>query len=137
MAGFAIEQHGDLETIRAASRKAMEFAKYATELQRVECRVNELWVSTKCGESDTTSGIAANPTVGNAFDKLWEAGATTLFGETTEITGGEHIVMERCATPETRARFKAFFDRYAKVVDDHKTTTSATPSLPRAISRAA
>ena len=119
--GFAIEQHGDLETICSASRKAKEFMHFATELQRTECKVNELWVSTKCGESDTTSGIAANPTVGNAFDKLWEKGATTLFGETTEITGGEHLVMERCANDEVRAQFKAFFDRYAKVVDDHKT----------------
>ncbi len=121
VAGFAIEKHGDLSTICEASRTAKEFVHYATELQRVECRINELWVSTKCGESDTTSGIAANPTVGNAFDKLWKAGATTLFGETTEITGGEHLVMERCATPEVRNKFKAFFDRYAKVVDDHKT----------------
>ena len=119
--GFAIEQHGDLETICSASRKAKEFMHFATELQRTECKVNELWVSTKCGESDTTSGIAANPTVGNAFDKLWEQGATTLFGETTEITGGEHLVMERCATPDVKAKFKFFFDRYAKVVDDHKT----------------
>lgn len=119
--GFAIEQHGDFETICSASRKAKEFMHFATELQRTECQVSELWVSTKCGESDTTSGIAANPTVGNAFDKLWEKGATTLFGETTEITGGEHLVMERCANDEVRAKFKFFFDRYAKVVDDHKT----------------
>ena len=119
--GFGIEQHGDLETICTASRKAKEFMHFASELQRTECKVNELWVSTKCGESDTTSGIAANPTVGNAFDKLWEKGATTLFGETTEITGGEHLVMERCANAEVSAKFKFFFDRYAKVVDDHKT----------------
>ena len=119
--GFAIEQHGDLETICSASRKAKEFMHFATELQRTECKVNELWVSTKCGESDTTSGIASNPTVGNAFDKLWEMGATTLFGETTEITGGEHLVAARCATEDVRKKFMGFFDRYAKVVDDHKT----------------
>ena len=52
MAGFGIEQHGDLETIRATSLKAKEFVHYATELQRTECCVDELWVSTKCGESD-------------------------------------------------------------------------------------
>ena len=121
VAGFAIEKNGDLATICAASRTAKEFLQLATEQQRVECGVQELWVSTKCGESDTTSGIASNPTVGNAFDKLWEAGATTLFGETTEITGGEHIVAARCANEDVRARFMFFFDRYAKLVDDHKT----------------
>jgi (2R)-sulfolactate sulfo-lyase subunit beta len=120
VAGFSIEQNGDFATICAASRKAKEFVHYASELRREPCDVKDLWVSCKCGESDTTSGIASNPTVGNAFDKLWEAGATTVFGETTEITGGEHLVMERCANDEVRAKFKFFFDRYAKVIDDHK-----------------
>lgn len=121
VAGFSIEKNGDINTIAAASRKAKEFVQMVTDYQRVECDVKDLWVSCKCGESDTTSGIAANPTVGNAFDKLWEAGATTLFGETTELTGGEHLVAARCANDEVRAIFKFFFDRYAKVVDEHKT----------------
>lgn len=118
--GFSIEKNGDFSTIAAASRKAKEYMHQVSQYQRVECDVQELWVSCKCGESDTTSGLASNPTVGNAFDKLWEKGATTLFGETTEITGGEHLVLERCANDEVRAQFKFFFDRYAKVVDDNK-----------------
>lgn len=122
VAGFGIELNGDINTIAKASRKAKEFLQAATEIQKVECKVSELWVSCKCGESDTTSGIGANPTVGNAFDKLWEAGATTLFGETTEITGGEHLVAARCANDKVRSEFMAYFDRYAKVVDEHKTS---------------
>lgn len=121
VAGFAIEQHGDLSTIASASRKALEFLQYATELQREPCDVKDLWVSCKCGESDTTSGIAANPTVGNAFDKLYENGNTLLFGETTELTGGEHLVAARCINDEVRAQFQASFDRYAAVVEAHKT----------------
>ncbi len=120
VAGFSIEQHGDLETICSASRKAKEFVQFATELQRVECDVKELWVSTKCGESDTTSGLATNPTVGNAFDKLYAHGNTLLFGETTEITGGEQLVAARCRTPKIRDQFMAMFDRYAAVVEAHK-----------------
>lgn len=122
VAGFAIEQNGDFNTICAASRKAKEFMHQASEIQRTECDVSELWVSTKCGESDTTSGIATNPTVGNTYDKLYEMGATILFGETTELTGGEHLVLERCVNDEVRQKFQFFFDRYAKVVDDHKTS---------------
>lgn len=121
VAGFAIEQNGDLSTICAASRKAKEFMHYAGEIQRTECSVKELWVSTKCGESDTTSGIASNPTVGNAFDKLYANGNTLLFGETTELTGGEHLVAARCRTPEIREKFQFMFDRYAALVDRHKT----------------
>jgi len=122
VAGFSIEKNGDLNTICAASRKAKELLQWATELQRTECDVKELWVSTKCGESDTTSGIATNPTVGNAYDKLYEKGATLLFGETTELTGGEHLVLERCINDQVRKDFQFYFDRYAKVVDDHKTS---------------
>lgn len=120
--GFSIEQNGQLNTICSASRKAQEFVQMATEYQRTECDVSELWVSTKCGESDTTSGIATNPTVGNAYDKLYEKGATLLFGETTELTGGEHLVLERCINDEVRKDFQFYFDRYAKVIDDHKTS---------------
>jgi len=120
--GFAIEQNGQFNTICSASRKAQEFVQMATEYQRTECDVSELWVSTKCGESDTTSGIATNPTVGNAYDKLYEKGTTLLFGETTELTGGEHLVLERCVNEAVRKDFQFYFDRYAKVVDDHKTS---------------
>lgn len=119
--GFWIEQNGDHNTICAASRKAREFVQYASELQRESCRVDELWVSTKCGESDTTSGCASNPTVGNAFDKLYAAGCTLLFGETSELTGGEHLVAERCASPEVREQFQKMFDRYSDMIDRHKT----------------
>lgn len=121
VAGFAIEKNGDFNTICAASRKAMEFMQLASEYQRTECDVKELWVSTKCGESDTTSGIATNPTVGNAYDKLYDKGNTLLFGETTELTGGEHLVLERCINDQVRKDFQFFFDRYMKVVEDHKT----------------
>ena len=120
--GFAIEQNGDFNTICAASRKAMEYVQWASEIQRTECDISEIWVSTKCGESDTTSGIATNPTVGNAYDKLYEKGSTLLFGETTEVTGGEHLIKERCINDEVRKQFQFFFDRYAKLVDEKKTS---------------
>ncbi len=119
--GFWIEQNGDHATIAAASRKAKEFVHYATALSRVECPLSDLWVSTKCGESDTTSGCGSNPTVGNAFDKLYAHGTTLCFGETTELTGGEHLVAARCATPEVRAQFMAMFDRYQDVINRFKT----------------
>ena len=86
------------------------------ELRPVECPISDLWVSTKCGESDTTSGCGSNPTVGSAFDKLEPLGVTMCFGETTEITGGENIVADRCATPEVREKFMKMFNRYQEVV---------------------
>ena len=120
--GYGIEQNGDINTIAKASRKAKELVQAATSIQREECPMSELWVSCKCGESDTTSGIASCPTVGNAFDKLWKNGNTLLFGETTELTGGEHLVSARCKNDEVRKQFHFFFDRYAALIDKFKTS---------------
>ena len=118
---FAIEQNGDIQTIANASRAAYRMVKHATSLKKTKAPLVDLWVSTKCGESDTTSGLGSCPTVGDSFDKLWENGNTLVFGETTELTGGEHLVKARCRTPEIAAQFQAMFDRYQRVVDANKT----------------
>ena len=119
---FGIEQHGDHDTILRASKAAKEYVQWASELRREERPLKELWVSTKCGESDTTSGCGANPTVGNAFDKLYPHGVTLVFGETTELTGGEHLVAARCRNDEVRKKFQFMFDRYQDVINRHKTS---------------
>jgi (2R)-sulfolactate sulfo-lyase subunit beta len=120
--GFGIEGHGDHETILRASGAAREYVQWASEKQRESCPIDELWVSTKCGESDTTSGCGANPTVGNAFDKLYTLGNTLVFGETSELTGGEHIVAARCRTPAVSERFMFMFNRYQEMIGRHKTS---------------
>ncbi len=120
--GFGIEGHGDSDVIMRASKKAKEFVHYATSLERVECPISDLWVSTKCGESDTTSGCGSNPTVGNAFDKLHPLKTTLCFGETSEITGGEHIVADRCANDKVKERFMFMFNRYQEMINRWKTT---------------
>ncbi|MGZ5032352.1 MAG: UxaA family hydrolase [Usitatibacter sp.] len=119
---FGIEQHGDHDTIMRASKAAKQYVQWASELRREERPLKDLWVSTKCGESDTTSGCGANPTVGNAFDKLYPHGVTLVFGETTELTGGEHLVAARCRNDEVRKKFQFMFDRYQAVIERHKTS---------------
>jgi (2R)-sulfolactate sulfo-lyase subunit beta len=122
VAGFSIEGHGDISTIASASHKAREFVQWASEKQRESCRIEELFVSTKCGESDTTSGLASCPTVGNLIDKLDPLGATTCFGETSELTGAEEVCANRAATPEIKQKFMEIFNAYQTVIDRHKTS---------------
>ncbi|OUM94199.1 MAG: D-galactarate dehydratase [Thermobacillus sp. ZCTH02-B1] len=112
VAAFSIERVGDLETIRRASLKAKEFVQWASELQREPIELKDLTVSIKCGESDTTTGLASCPTVAQAVDRLVDAGATVIFGETSELTGGEHLIADRCATPELREKFMALYNDY-------------------------
>lgn len=109
---FSIEGNGDFETIRAASWKAKEYVQWATELQREPIELKDLTISIKCGESDTTTGMGSCPTVSQAVDRLVDAGATVFFGETSELTGGEHLIRERMATPELQERFMAIYDDY-------------------------
>ncbi|MBU2957885.1 UxaA family hydrolase [Paracoccus sp. 1_MG-2023] len=120
--GFSIEQKGDFETIRQASWQAKEYVHWATELQKEDCPISELWVSTKCGESDTTTGLSSCPTVGNMYDKLLPHGLYGCFGETSEITGAEHICEKRAATPEAAAKFKKIWQAYSDdVIFAHQT----------------
>ncbi|MCV0397972.1 MAG: UxaA family hydrolase [Rhizobiaceae bacterium] len=122
VAGFSIEQNGDLKTIMDASRKAKEFVHYASELQREECSISELWISTKCGESDTTTGLGSCPTVGNMYDKLLPEGIYGCFGETSEITGAEHIAKARAINPEVGERWYRMWKAYQDdVIEAHKT----------------
>lgn len=130
VAGFSIEQNGDLKTIMDASRKAKEFVHYATELQREECSVSELWVSTKCGESDTTTGLGSCPTVGNMYDKLLPEGIYGCFGETSEITGAEHICKQRAATPEVGERWYRMWKAYQDEVIEANKVDDLSESQP-------
>jgi (2R)-sulfolactate sulfo-lyase subunit beta len=116
VAGFHIERSGDLRTIERAARQAQAFVQYATELRREPFPVNKLLMSTKCGESDTTTGLASCPTVGRVFERLEKAGATMIFGETSELTGGEDIVASRCTSPRVRAGFNRMFEGYTNLI---------------------
>ncbi|HXC37115.1 MAG TPA: UxaA family hydrolase [Candidatus Acidoferrales bacterium] len=121
VAGFSIERHGDIQTIANASRKAKEYLQCASELQRTECKFNELYISVKCGESDTTTGLSSCPTVGNVPDKACAMGGTASFGETSELTGGEHIVKAKAANAKVVAQFTAMFQDYTDMIMKEKT----------------
>jgi len=110
--GFSIEGNGDITTTMKASKKAQEFSQWASEKQREECPLSDLWISVKCGESDTTSGLASNPTVGNLMDKLEPHGVHLCFGETSELTGAEKVCAARGKTPEATEKFMKTWSEY-------------------------
>lgn len=112
VAKFSTSGNGDLKTIETASRKAAEFVSYATSLKRKPCDMSELFVGLKCGESDTTSGIASNPAVGVVADKLVEQGASLVFGETPELTGAEDVVARKFASKQLADEFMQVWQNY-------------------------
>jgi len=120
VAGFSIEGKGDIRTIAEASYCAKEMLQEATELQRTECDLSELYISVKCGESDTTTGLASCPTVGNLIDKHCANKGTASFGETTELTGAEHIVASKAINEVVRNQFMSAFTDYSNLVFSQK-----------------
>ena len=119
--GFSIEGLGDITTTMKASKKAQEFVQWASEKQREECPLKDLWISVKCGESDTTSGLASNPTVGNLMDKLEPSGVHLCFGETSEITGAEKICASRAKDEKAKKKFLETWNNYNNFILENKT----------------
>ncbi len=83
----------------------------ASKIRREPFDLSHLTLAVKCGASDTTSGIAGNPVIGNLYDRIVEAGGTALLGENTEIVGAEHILAKRAINDDVA-------NRILKVADD-------------------
>jgi (2R)-sulfolactate sulfo-lyase subunit beta len=115
--GFSIERFGDLKTQSAAARVAQHMLQDASELQREPIEREELTISIKCGESDTTTGLGSCPTVSQVVDGHVNSGGTIIFGETSELTGGEHLIAARCADEQVRRRFQAMYDAYIAEIE--------------------
>lgn len=115
--GFSIERFGDLKILSAAARVAQQMLQDASELEREPIKRQELTISIKCGESDTTTGLGSCPTVSQVVDRHVNVGGTVIFGETSELTGGEHLIAARCADEQVRRRFQAMYDAYIEEIE--------------------
>jgi (2R)-sulfolactate sulfo-lyase subunit beta len=115
--GVSIEGKGDLKVIEAASRIAQRFLQDSTELVREPVEYGDMIMSIKCGESDPTSGLGSCPTTSEAVDRWVEAGGTVFFGETSELTGGEHLIADRCIDDACRLAFQNTYDKYMEIIE--------------------
>lgn len=116
LASFIIQRDGGtISLIEKATRAAREMVVAASMLRREEFPITELILATECGGSDPTSGIAANPVIGELSDLLVEMGATSILSETTEFIGAEEILAARAKTPEIHDRILDIVARY----EDH------------------
>ena len=97
------EAGGTTAAVEAGVELATEL-RAEVRVEREPCDVSELRFGVECGGSDATSGIAANPAVGVACDRLVEDGGTATFSETPEFIGAEHILAGRCADESVRER---------------------------------
>lgn len=93
------KEGGTVNTIHKALKLASVMVQEASACCREPVDISELSLAIECGGSDATSGLAANPVMGRISDSLVDAGGTTMFSETPEVIGAEHILAKRAATP--------------------------------------
>jgi altronate dehydratase large subunit len=111
------EVGGSIKAIERGTEVARELKKHLDSMQPVEVPIARLRIGVKCGGSDSTSGMASNPALGAASDKLIAAGGTVVISETTEIIGAEHVLAARCATPEVAEQLYEFVGRFEREIE--------------------
>ncbi len=109
---LSIRDAGGTRTALDAGADVCEDLNHAIkDARREEADASELVFGVECGGSDATSGIAANPSVGNACDRLIADGGTASFSETPEFIGAEHLLADRCVDETVRERLLARVER--------------------------
>lgn len=91
---------GTLKAEMEGVKIAREMAQELAQMKRQEADISSLILSIECGGSDTTSGLASNPAAGYVSDKIVDLGGTSMFSETTELIGAEHIFARRAVSKE-------------------------------------
>jgi altronate dehydratase large subunit len=97
------EEGGTIKSMEKGVRLLQKMAMKIGELKRERFPLSKLTLAVECGGSDATSGLAANPAVGVAADKIIEEGGTVIFTEPQEMIGTQHILARR-AVNENVAR---------------------------------
>lgn len=102
---LGLQEAGNTMALTAAgARVAADLVVAASAQMREPCAFSDLVIAVECGGSDTTSGLAGNPTVGLFADHFIDAGGTIILSEPAEFMGGEHILAERAVDPEDGKR---------------------------------
>ena len=95
---------GAVEATARAMRVALEMHRQISAQAREEVPVSELVLGLNCGTSDTTSGISSNKAVGFCSDLVIDQGGRSILAETTEMMGGEAVLVARAANPRVAQR---------------------------------
>jgi altronate dehydratase large subunit len=104
------DEGGTTKAIARGCELAAEMVRRAGAEVRRPVPLSELTLGTECGGSDAWSGVTANPVIGQAADRLVEAGGTVILSETTELIGAEHVLERRARDAEVAAGIRRIVD---------------------------
>lgn len=98
------DMKGTQNSINTGISLARSLRERADAVELSEGDIDELIVGIKCGGSDTSSGLASNPSVGRAADLLVKKGATAVAGELIELITCEDILKKRAVNDEVKEK---------------------------------
>lgn len=98
---------GLIAATEKATREAARISRELSDLEREEVPLSKLLLSTECGTSDTTSGLASNPATGVCADKLIDAGGRVILAECSEWMGCEEWLTSRAVNEDVAERILA------------------------------
>lgn len=108
------EAGGTTATIEEGVRLAKPLAELVASTPRETCDLSSLILATKCGGTDATSGLAANPAVGYLADWVVGKGGSAILSELSELVGTEDILAGRAVSPEVA---KKVYDAIYEIED--------------------
>ena len=104
-------------TLERAQNIVQKRIEEINRYSRSECSARHLLIGTECGASDSFSGITANPTIGNAVDKIIAEGGGALLSEVPEMIGAERTLMLRMRNAQVISDFRKMMNWYLELAD--------------------
>ena len=98
------EEGGAANSVARGQLLAQQLVAEASAMAPLPWPLSDLVLGLKCGSSDTTQGLFANPALGIASDLVVRAGGTSVLGEVTEFIGAEHILARHARDESVAAR---------------------------------
>jgi altronate dehydratase large subunit len=105
------QEGGTLKTQEKAVRILQRWSQEVAQLKPEPFPLSELTLAVECGGSDATSGLAANPAVGVACDRLIDEGGTVIFSEPQEMIGTQHILARRAVNKRVASDIYKMIDQ--------------------------
>lgn len=116
------KEGGMFATIAKGAQLAADMALEVSKIRREKAGLDKLMFCTKCGSSDTTSGLSSNLVVGEVCRLMTENGGTFIQGEVCDIMGGEYALKDLCVDPAEGDKIigfvKSLYDRGVAVGAD-------------------
>lgn len=94
------DEKGTSNAIKKGILIASEMARKTSTFKRSEGSIEDITFALECGGSDPTSGLAANPVLGYATEKIISLGGRVILSETRELIGAEHILAKNAINKE-------------------------------------